>query len=167
MTATQEIVVRASSLKHTLALAEAVGRIAREGDLLGLVGELGAGKTQFVRGLAEALGIAPDDVSSPTFVLMHEYEPADPTQPVLVHIDAYRLRGAEELATIGWHDSGESLREGAVVAVEWADRVREAMGADWLEIVLEYADAGRRITLYPHGDWATRIGEIRNQLPTP
>lgn len=144
--------------ERTRAIAVAVARLAKPGDLIGLVGELGAGKTHFVRGLAEGLGIDPDHVSSPTFVLMQEYEPGESTAgSVLVHVDAYRLRDPAELATLGWGDVGEALRENAVVAVEWADHVRDAMGADWLEIALEHADAGRRLTLTPHGDWAARI----------
>lgn len=170
----RELELTASSVRDTLAIAAAVARAAADGDLIGLVGELGAGKTQFVRGLAEGLGIDPDHISSPTFVLMHEYEPREPDRPVLVHIDAYRLRGADELATIGWHGSGEELRQGAVVAVEWANRVSEAMGEHWLEIVLEHAEdaadgpgESRRITLRPHGDWANKINEVARLLDNP
>ena len=170
LSAVETLELTSPTLERTLTVAAAVAQQARPGDLIGLIGELGAGKTQFVRGLAAGLGIDPDQVSSPTFVLMQEYDPPPKTGPeafdvpVLVHIDAYRLQSAEELATIGWHGSGEELRHGAVVAVEWADRVGEATGADWLEIRLEHADEGRRLTLQPHGDWVARMRVLRTAL---
>ena len=169
MSVTTELVQSSSTLAQTRAVAMAVAHVAEAGDLIGLVGALGAGKTQFVRGLAEGLEIDPGHVSSPTFVLMQEYEPAArantaQTGPVLVHIDAYRLQSAEELATIGWGEQGEELRDGAVVAVEWADHVPEAMGRDWLEIILEHADPGRRVTLRPHGTWTAKMQALRRRL---
>lgn len=161
----QTLTLTSSTLDCTLAIAAAVAKQARAGDLIGLIGELGAGKTQFVRGFAEGMGIDPDHVSSPTFVLMQEYEAVDSQAPVLVHIDAYRLHTANELASLGWDDGGAELRQGAVVAVEWADRLGEqAMGADWLEIKLEHAAEGRRLTFQPHGDWAARMKALRAAL---
>ncbi|MFW6058628.1 MAG: tRNA (adenosine(37)-N6)-threonylcarbamoyltransferase complex ATPase subunit type 1 TsaE [Phycisphaeraceae bacterium] len=148
------------TLERTATIAAAVAQQTRPGDLIGLIGELGAGKTQFVRSLAAGLGLDPEQVSSPTFVLVQEYEADLPHMPVLVHIDAYRLHSDDELASLGWPE----LREGAVVAIEWADRVRGAMGEDWLEIVLKHAGDGRHITLRPHGDWADRIELLRTAL---
>ncbi len=96
---------------------------------------------------------------------MQEYESASRNEAeapaaVLVHIDAYRLQTADELDSIGWHGHGEELRAGAVMAVEWADLVREAMGDDWLEVTLEHADDGRRVILQPHGNWRDRIKRL-------
>jgi len=144
---------------QTRRVGEAVGRAARAGDVIALVGELGAGKTQLVRGLAAGLGLDAGAVSSPTFVLMHEYEPADADGLALVHIDAYRLTGPDELATIGW---GEELWEGAVVAVEWADRVAAALGDAALTITLEHTPEGRRLTFTAGTAWAKRL----RRLPT-
>ena len=148
----------------TMALAAQLAGVLREGDVLGLVGELGAGKTQFVRGMAEGLGITPAAVSSPTFVLMHEYEPGDVTKPILVHIDAYRLTGAKDFVSIGWGDGSDDWREDAIVAVEWADRVSEALNDDWLDVRIEHVDRGRRIVMQPRGAWNERTKQLEQVI---
>jgi tRNA threonylcarbamoyladenosine biosynthesis protein TsaE len=94
-----------------------------------LTGDLGAGKTAFVRGMASGLGIDPEEVSSPTFALIHEYRsstgPSGPgfvqgrSAPVLAHVDLYRLERAE-IEDLGLDELGES---GAVVAIEWAEKL--------------------------------------------
>ncbi len=155
-----------TSVEQTMAIAETVAKAATPGDLVGLIGELGAGKTQFVRGMAVGLGISPRKVSSPTFVFLQEY-PVDDTDTdslVLVHIDAYRLVGVDDLQSIGWDGNAQELRHGAVLAVEWADRITDALGADWLEVALEHTDAGRTITLSPHGLWRDKMPVLRQDL---
>lgn len=159
---------------ETSAIGELVATLARPGDLIALHGELGAGKTQFVRGLAAGLGVDPTRVASPTFVLIHEHEPTS-QDVILVHIDAYRLRSEHDLETIGWelHPTGDGqaggeLRRGAVVVVEWASRLGEALGGDYLELSLAHADAGapdaRDITMRPHGNWRDRWPAVRDAL---
>jgi len=108
-----------ASAEETEAEGERLGRTLRPGDLLLLVGPLGAGKTTFVRGLARGAGSA-DAVASPTFVLVRNYRGRLP----LAHVDLYRLDRAPELRDLGLD---ELLDEGAVV-VEWGDRL-EAPGA--------------------------------------
>ncbi len=108
---------------ETIALGAELGRVLRAGDVVALHGELGAGKTRFVRGVARGMGIDPDGVSSPTFVLMNEYDGA--FLP-LVHADAYRLRGADELESTGWDVAADGR---AVVVVEWAERIESALPA--------------------------------------
>lgn len=113
-----------TSTDETLALGEALGRVLRAGDVLALDGELGAGKTCLVRGIALGLGIDPALISSPTFVLAHQYPPKGPLGTPMVHIDAYRLSGAGDLDTIGY----DALNDGhSVVVVEWASRVSQAL----------------------------------------
>ncbi len=162
----QTIRLDSQSVQQTVDIAAAVGRSAKTGDLIGLVGELGAGKTQFVRGLAQGLGIEPRKVSSPTFVFLHEYMAGENDRDALVlaHIDAYRLAGEGDLASIGWEGHGEELRTGAVLAVEWADRIHDAMGSHWLKVLLEHTDTGRVITLTPHGNWRDRMTTLRARL---
>lgn len=104
---------------ETMEVARALGRRLAPGAVVLLYGDLGAGKTAFVRGLAEGLGASPDEVSSPTFTLIQEY--AGPTR--LYHVDLYRLEPAEV------DDLGlEELMAGdGVVAIEWADRLPRAI----------------------------------------
>lgn len=154
------------SVEQTMAIGTAVARAAVSTDVIGLVGELGAGKTQFVRGMAKALDIAPGRVKSPTFVFLNEYhvEEDDEGSLVLVHIDAYRLNGPDDLHSIGWERDGQELRRGAVLVVEWADRIKDSLGEDWLEVTLEHIDDGRCMTLSPHGRWADRMPSLRRAL---
>lgn len=116
----------------TFALAALLGRsIGARGLAIGLVGPLGSGKTVFVKGLAEGLGVDPRVVSSPTFVIAQEYPvPEGPER--LHHLDFYRLASEAELESIGFLDL---LGPGQVLAVEWLDRFPEALGPDRLEVV--------------------------------
>lgn len=108
------------SVEQTQALGEAIARGLRGGELIALIGELGTGKTQWVKGLALGLGVESDMVNSPTFTLINEY----PGRLTLTHIDAYRLERAEQLTALGFDEIRSS---GGVVVVEWADRVWEIM----------------------------------------
>ncbi len=108
--------------------------------MISLAGELGAGKTVFVKGLAEGLGIDPASVSSPTYVIASQY--AGPAGGVrLSHVDLYRLQSAAELELAGFYDL---LEPGALVAVEWGDRFADALPADRLEVTLARQDAARQ-----------------------
>jgi tRNA threonylcarbamoyladenosine biosynthesis protein TsaE len=120
---------------ETAAVASALAATLVAGDVILLSGNLGAGKTAFVRGLAEGLGIDPEDVSSPTFTLIHEYRGGRLT---LYHADLYRL---EKAAT---DDLGlEELHRG-VLAVEWPDRLRhELPGARHISIEILDSDERR------------------------
>lgn len=135
------------------------------GDVLALVGELGAGKTQLVRGLALGMGAASSAVASPTYVMVHEY-PTAAGKPSLVHIDAYRLRSLEDLESIGWDASGSAeMRRDAVVAIEWADRLGDLAGPDQLQIALEHAgDSHRTLTVTPTGQWNARAADLFESL---
>ncbi len=124
---------------QTVELARSVARRLRAGDVLLLVGDLGAGKTTFVRGLALGLGLDPDSVSSPTFTLIQEYR----GHPTLYHVDLYRLEGAE-IDDLGL----DELAAGdAIVAIEWAEKLRERP-AGAIEVRLEdRGDDVREITV--------------------
>jgi tRNA threonylcarbamoyladenosine biosynthesis protein TsaE len=112
-----------NSVEQTCAIAADLAADLRPGDCLALDGELGSGKTQFVRGLITALGGNPRAVSSPTFVLLNIYE--TPRGRVF-HLDAYRVRSSAELAAIGWD---ELLNQQGIVVVEWAARVADILPA--------------------------------------
>jgi tRNA threonylcarbamoyladenosine biosynthesis protein TsaE len=105
------------SVERTEAIAAELSRQFAGGEVVALHGELGAGKTQFVRGMLRGLGGEPRSVSSPTFVLLNVYASGRLT---LYHLDAYRVVGSEDFEAIGF---GELLEQGGVVAVEWPGRV--------------------------------------------
>jgi tRNA threonylcarbamoyladenosine biosynthesis protein TsaE len=131
---------------ETQAVAAAVAASLKPGDVLLLSGNLGAGKTAFVRGLAAGLGCDPDDVSSPTFTLVQEYRGRLP----LYHVDLYRLAPGEV------DDLGlDALAADGVLAIEWAERMpRPDPGA--IEVRLEHAgDDQRRVTV-SHGEATPR-----------
>jgi tRNA threonylcarbamoyladenosine biosynthesis protein TsaE len=103
-------------------------------------GVMGAGKTCFVRGLCEGLGGDPRQVSSPTFTIMQEYDIANGSR--LVHIDAYRLSGEEELATIGWD---ELLQEtNTIIAIEWSSRIKKEIPTGALLVHIAHIDLQSR-----------------------
>ena len=123
----------------TVALGRDLGQRLQAGAVVLLEGALGAGKTAFVRGLAEGAGCDADDVSSPTFTVVQEYR----GRVRVEHVDLYRLTPVEvdDLAL-------DDLLEGAVVAVEWPDRWRDAPG-DAIRVTLERVDdSTRRVTIY-------------------
>jgi tRNA threonylcarbamoyladenosine biosynthesis protein TsaE len=141
-----ERIVETRNAAATQALAAALAVVARPGDLISLVGELGAGKTQFAKGFGAGLGVT-DTIVSPSFVLMAEYRGRLP----LFHIDLYRLAGAAEALAGGLVD--ERQGEG-VTLIEWAERLADAMPLGRLDVVIDgTGDDPRRIALRP-GDAA-------------
>jgi tRNA threonylcarbamoyladenosine biosynthesis protein TsaE len=122
-------VLRSQSPEETRALGRALGQALKPGDFVGLSGELGAGKTELVRGLAEGAGVPPSEVSSPSFALVNTYE----GRLRLHHADLYRLVDEEELFAMGWDDVVQS--DAAVVA-EWIDKVPGAAPHDALRLAM-------------------------------
>ena len=110
-----------NSPEETQALGRALAATLQKGSVVALTGDLGAGKTHFTKGLVEALGGNPAEVTSPTFTLVHEYR--EGRLPVF-HFDFYRLEEASELRGIGWEDY---LFEDGVLVVEWAERFPAAL----------------------------------------
>ena len=135
-----ERVVETTDAAATRALAARLAAVARPGDLLCLVGDLGAGKTQFAKGFAVGLGIE-DTVSSPTFVLMTEYAGRLP----MFHVDLYRLDDAADALAGGLLD--ERQLDG-VALVEWAERLGSALPRARLDVVIDgTGDDPRRIAI--------------------
>jgi tRNA threonylcarbamoyladenosine biosynthesis protein TsaE len=123
---------------------EAVGRdlaaTLSEGDVLLLHGDLGAGKTAFIRGLGEGLGVRPDEVSSPTFTLIQEYRGG---RLPLFHVDLYRIEDPREFDELGL----DEIAENGVLAIEWAERLPQPP-SDALRISIEHAgESQRRIVI--------------------
>ncbi len=160
---------------RTFEVARELGRsIGVDGLVIALVGPLGAGKTVFVKGLAAGLGLPSEMVSSPTFVIAHEY-PLTAGPSVLHHVDLYRLESVHELESIGFD---EMFEPGCVLAVEWADRFPGVLGREILSVEFEgpspeeeaaaragVAWRGRRAGVSASGgvaeaileDWANRV----------
>lgn len=135
----EELTIYLPDLQATHAVGAVLGRALRGGDVLGLDGPLGAGKTSLVQGLARGLGVDPAlPVQSPTFTLLHQH----PGRVPLHHADLYRIEQPRELDELGLWELAES---GGVLAVEWLSRFPGALGPDWLQIDLAFAAvAGRR-----------------------
>ena len=129
-----------SSEKETEAVGARVARAVSPGAVIAMRGDMGAGKTVFVRGLARELGYT-GRVTSPTFTIVNEY-----LAPVPVfHFDMYRLEGEEDLYGIGWDDY---LKRGGVCVVEWSERVEDALGEDVITVAIEPLDfETRKITV--------------------
>jgi tRNA threonylcarbamoyladenosine biosynthesis protein TsaE len=131
-------VVCTGSEAETAAVGRELGAGTRRGVVILLHGDLGAGKTAFVRGLAEGLGLDPDEVSSPTFTLVQEYRGRVP----LYHVDLYRL-AAGDVDDLGLDD----LAESGVLAVEWAEKWERPPSGTLTVQIEDLGDTSRRITI--------------------
>jgi tRNA threonylcarbamoyladenosine biosynthesis protein TsaE len=130
------------SVTETETVAAELARTLGPGSAIALHGNLGAGKTQFVRGLLVGLGGNPRTVSSPTYVLLNIY---DTGRLPVFHLDAYRVNGPEDFEAIGFT---ELLEQGGVVVVEWADRITELLPLGTLHVRIEPLDeTTRRISI--------------------
>ena len=134
-----------SSPEETRALGEALGRVLQEGDFVGLVGDLGAGKTELARGIARGVGLRDEDVTSPSFSIVHQHH----GRIRLTHADLYRLTGPADLDGTGFHE----LRDGpGATLVEWVDRVPGAAPPDAMRIVLlDTAETSRELLVTTSG----------------
>ena len=147
-------IIQTFSAEETLAVGCQIGRLLTPGMILGLCGDLGAGKTCLVKGIADGLGIAPETLTSPTFTLVAEHYRG---RVPLYHIDLYRLEG------VGGEELGyeEYLFGHGVAAIEWfpflPNDVRDSL-EEYLLIVVEYGEGDRRtLTLTPHGERYERL----------
>jgi len=129
------------------------------GDVISLAGDLGAGKTTFVQGLAAALGVE-ERITSPTFTLIHEYLGRFP----IVHVDVYRLDSIQEVLDLGFE---ELLDPSAVLLIEWGEAVKPLLPRRYLEVSIRRsidveADDHRVVTFRPRGpEWAHKLAAMR------
>lgn len=158
-----DIGFRADDADATRALGERLAGILEGGDVLLLVGDLGAGKTTFVQGLARGLGVV-GNVTSPTYIIARVHEPLA-EGPALIHVDAYRVNDDLDLETIDL----DATVEDSVTVVEWGRGQAESLKDERLEIEFEFVSGAdlaedgsepRVITLRPVGDaWVERLSE--------
>ncbi len=151
--------VATSSPQQTGELARCVAALVDPGDVLLLVGELGAGKTAFAKAFGRALGVE-EPMTSPTFTLAREYQ----GRLRLFHLDVYRLEHFSEVMDL---DLPDLLDAGGVVVVEWGDAIAPALPADYLEVRLVFGagDDDRDIRLRPVGvRWAARERALAERI---
>jgi len=151
--------LKASCLQDTYDIAAGIAQIVSAGDLILLVGGLGAGKTAFAQGFGKEIGIK-EPITSPTFTLAKEYM----GEMQLHHLDVYRLEQIEEVRDLALPE----LFEGnSVTLIEWGDQIISALPKTHLEVLFEYGDddSERIITLTPSGrEWNDRIAELKKNL---
>jgi len=159
MTAMRAIQLETASPEETLALGERLGQAARPGDCVALIGQLGAGKTLLVKGIARGLGIAPAEITSPTFVLIHQHFGRLP----LYHLDAYRLSDSNEMLAAG---TEEALYGNGLSAIEWADRIADILPVDRLEIAITITGPdARSLRLRPSAARGQLLARAAANLP--
>ncbi|MBM3254067.1 MAG: tRNA (adenosine(37)-N6)-threonylcarbamoyltransferase complex ATPase subunit type 1 TsaE [Candidatus Omnitrophica bacterium] len=128
-----------NSHNKTVSIAKKLGAMLVRGDVLALVGELGSGKTTFIKGIAGAFGVKDyTNINSPTFVIIREYELRVP----IYHIDAYRIKNPLEIELAGF---SEYLSQNGIAVIEWADRIEEILPSTYLRIELRHLGKNRRL----------------------
>jgi tRNA threonylcarbamoyladenosine biosynthesis protein TsaE len=132
------LILRSASPEETVAIARALGEALAPGDIVALIGELGAGKTLFCKGIGVSLGIPPEKVTSPSFCIVTEHEGRIP----LTHVDVYRLSSLREAEEIGLSETFDG-REGVCV-VEWAEKVTELLPRDCIRVTFTVSNGDRR-----------------------
>lgn len=150
------MVLYSKSPSETIRLGKQIGRLLNRGDVVALVGELGAGKTQFIKGLSQGAGVArPAYVSSPSFTLINEYKGKMP----FYHIDLYRLGGEREAEELGLE---EFFQGEGITAIEWSDRIPSLLPDEYLRVQIYYTGKQTRsIELIAKGK---RYEELLNRL---
>lgn len=152
---------RTHSPDETRAVGRRIAALLGPGDLVLLAGDLGAGKTQLAKGIAEGLGVE-EPVVSPTFTIAREYHGRVP----MVHVDVYRLDRAQEVLDLGLDEAGEEV----VTVVEWGDVAGGYLPAERLELRLDLAPSdddpdARVLTAATHGSaWQARAGQVEHAL---
>lgn len=149
--------VKSHSPDETIRLGEIIGKRLSPGDVIVLTGDLGAGKTTFVRGVARSLGVS-FKVKSPTFTIMHVY----PGKYELNHIDAYRL-GLDELLDIG---IDEIIADEGICVIEWGEKLKGVLPEERLEVDFRFAGENERyIFIKAFGEgWQKRIKRVEEEL---
>ena len=145
-TPTHLIRIECPDEESTERVGEIIAEIAPRPTCVGLEGELGAGKTRLARGLARGLGLDPDVISSPTFVIHIEHSGATSDYPCFSHLDAYRIEGEEELESIGFDELVTD--HDRLVAIEWASKIASSLPANRIDVRIDHRGPEERaITL--------------------
>ena len=140
------MVLQTSSTSETIRTGKRLGRLLEPGDVVALVGDLGTGKTQFIKGLAEGAGVGKATyVSSPSFTLINEY----PGRIPFYHIDLFRLESEKEADGLGLE---EYVHGNGITAIEWADKISSLLSEELLLVKIHYTgEHSRTIEVTPKG----------------
>jgi len=154
----ERVVVQTRSSAETIRIGKSIGKLLLPGDIVALVGELGSGKTQFIKGMATGVGVGkPTYISSPSFTLINEY----PGRIPFYHIDLFRLKWEKEAEELGLEDyfQGEGI-----TAIEWADKIPILLPKEMLLIRITYTEKNiRSIEIIAKGKrYLNLIDQIRS-----
>jgi len=135
--------------QHTIEFAQKFAKKLKGGEVIGLIGELGSGKTTFVKGLAEELGVK-ESITSPTFIILKEYILRSKTHfgsgpnkvKKLIHVDAYRVENLDDIQSVGIEDYMN--RDDAVVVIEWAEKIKNILPKNTIYIHFEHISENKR-----------------------
>ena len=126
-----------NSPEETMRLGRKIGKLLKQGDVIALIGNLGAGKTVIAGGLCCGLGVKEDYITSPTYTIINQYDGKIP----VYHIDLYRLKNLDELYNLGWD---EYIYGHGVCIIEWADRAAEMLSEEYLMVNIEVTGLDKR-----------------------
>lgn len=136
--------IKIDSLEQLPQAAERFVELLNQGTVVAFKGDMGAGKTTFIRQLAETLGVDPEEANSPSFSIINEYR-SDTTAELIYHFDLYRLDSLEEAFEIGVEDY---LDSGALCLIEWPDRIEDILPEDTVRVeIAEQPDGTRLLTM--------------------
>ncbi len=157
------VTLKSQSREETFSLGEIFGQTAKGGKVIALIGDLGAGKTQFVQGLAKGLDVSNGTVNSPTFSIVQEYEGRLP----LAHVDLYRLENLDAIAELGLEDYFD---EAGISAIEWADKGEAILPKGRLNLYLRDLEGDQReiviqATDSQHQSWLAQVSQNKTVLP--
>lgn len=158
------LAITSRSPEETRILGASLAPVLLPGDVISLNGDLGAGKTVFVQGVAAALGVD-QRITSPAFTIVHEYAARWP----IVHIDVYRLSSYQEVLDLGFE---ELIDPGAILVVEWGEAVAPLLPRRYLEVVMrrgdiDDSDLTRNLVFRPRGaEWVRKLEAMRNTAET-
>lgn len=109
--------------------------------VIGLVGDLGSGKTSFVQGFAKGLGIK-EKITSPTFVIQKNYKLKTENYKLLIHIDAYRIKNSKEIFNLGWEEIISNSRN--IIIIEWAEKIKKILPKKYIQINFEHLEGDKK-----------------------
>ena len=143
--------VSTKSARETISLGKKIAKCLKGGDFIALFGNLGSGKTTFAKGIAEGLGIDKKTINSPSFVLLKEHKGKVP----FYHFDLYRIKNLSEVFDIGYE---EYLSSCGIIAVEWADRIKDILPKKYLRINFLFINENERLLKFTsHGSYYKNI----------